>query len=380
LVIAFDTLLLSKRYRHSGIYEYARNLFREFRALLAEHGSLTFRHFVQRGHTDESLECHSTSASKAIDTSLLRFRRLWQLGIGSLAASAAGADMVFAPGPAILPSPMIPVTVTIHDAMPAKLPADMIPNSAVAKSTAWLAARWSRKVITDSENSRRDLVELYRLDPEKISVVYLGYDRECFNTIPADTERKRQLFANKGIRENYILHHGMVQERKNIARLIQSYRVVQSRDSLNDAQLVLAGGIGWGADEIRSEARRGLSEGQVVFTGPLPAEDLSILVKNAALCAIPSHYEGFCLPLIEAMACGIPTIASNSSCIPEISAGTLRYFDPLSVEEMAAEMERALTDTALRKELREAGLRRASEFSWQRCAQETLRVLEQAAA
>ena len=112
----------------------------------------------------------------------------------------------------------------------------------------------------------------------------------------------------------------------------------------------------------------------------LPAEDLSILVKNAALCAIPSLYEGFCLPLIEAMACGIPTIASNSSCIPEISAGKLRYFDPLSVEEMAVEMERALTDAGLRKELREAGLRRASEFSWQRCAQETLRVLEQAAA
>jgi glycosyltransferase involved in cell wall biosynthesis len=377
LVIAFDTLLLSKRYRHCGIHEYARNLFRE---LLAAHGSLIFRHFVQRGHTDEILECQSTSASKAIDTSLLRFRRLWQLGIGSLAASAAGADMVFAPGPAILPSPMIPVTVTIHDAMPAKLPAKMIPNSAVAKSTAWLAAKWSRKVITDSENSRRDLVELYRLDPEKISVVYLGYDRERFNTIPADTERKRQLFASQGIRENYVLHHGMVQQRKNIARLIQSYRVVQSRDSLKDVQLVLAGAVGWGADEIRSEAQRGLSEGQVVFTGPLPAEDLSILVKNAALCAIPSLYEGFCLPLIEAMACGIPTIASNSSCIPEISAGKLRYFDPLSVEDMAAEMERALTDTTLRRELREAGLRRASEFSWRRCAQETLRVLEQAAA
>jgi len=380
LVIAFDTLLLSKRYRHSGIHEYARNLFREFHALVAAHGSLTFRHFVQRGHTDECLECHSTSASQAIDTSLLRFRRLWQLGIGSLAASAAGADMVFAPGPAILPSPMIPVTVTIHDAMPAKLPAEMIPNSAVAKSTAWLAARWSRKVITDSENSRRDLAELYRLDPEKISVVYLGYDRERFNTIPADTERKGQLFSSKGIRENYILHHGMVQQRKNIARLIQSYRAVQNRGGLRDLQLVLAGGIGWGADEIRREARRGLSEGQVVFTGPLPAEDLSILVKNAALCAIPSLYEGFCLPLIEAMACGIPTIASNSSCIPEISAGKLRYFDPLSVEEMAVEMERALTDAGLRKELREAGLRRASEFSWQRCAQETLRVLEQAAA
>src|SRR5262249_37634753 len=176
-----------------------------------------------------------------------------------------------------------------------------------------------------------------------VSVVYLGYDRERFNTIPADSEKKRRLLASRGIGRNYILHHGMVQHRKNISRLIQSYRIVQSRHSFNDIQLVLAGGIGWGADEIRSEARRGLADGQVVFTGPLPAEDLATLVKSATLCVIPSLYEGFCLPLIESMACGTPTIASNSSCIPEISAGKLRYFDPRSVEEMAAVMERVLT-------------------------------------
>ena len=379
MVIAFDTLLLSKRYRHSGIHEYARNLLHEFRSMSLDHCSLSFRHFVQRGHTDESLECHSTSASKAIDTSLLRFRRLWQLGIGSLAAAAAGADMVFAPGPAILPSPMIPVTVTIHDAMPAKLPPEMIPKHPVAKSAAWLAAKWSRKIITDSESSRRDLIELYRLNPEKVSVVYLGYDREHFNAVPADPSKKRRLFACKGIRENYILHHGMVQHRKNISRLIEAYRIVQSRANLKGLQLVLAGGDGCGADEIRHEAQRRLSHDQIVFTGPLAVEDLSILVKCAELCVIPSLYEGFCLPLIEAMACGIPTIASSSSCIPEISAGKLRYFDPRSIEEMAAEMERALADNGLRSELRAAGLDRAAQFSWRRCAQETLRVLEQAA-
>ena len=380
MVVAFDTLLLSKRYRHSGIHEYARNLFKEFRTLSADSCSLSFRHFVQRGHTDEGLDLDAISASKAIDTSLLRFRRLWQLGMGSLVASAAGADMVFSPGPAILPSPMIPVIVTIHDAMPAKLPAGMIPKSAIAKSAAWLAAKWSRKVITDSENSRRDLVEMYRLRPEKVSVVYLGYDRERFNTVAPDPEKKRQLLARNGIRSNYILHHGMVQHRKNITRLIQAYGLVQGRNGFKDLQLVLAGGIGFGADEIRAEARRRFADGQVVFTGPLPVEELAILVKCAGLSVIPSLYEGFCLPLIEAMACGIPTVASRSSCIPEISGGKLRYFDPLSVEEMAGQIDHALADTRLRSELRQAGLARASEFSWRRCAEETVRVLEQAAA
>jgi len=380
LVIAFDTLLLSERYRHSGIHEYAKNLFREFRALLAGRKSLSLRHFVQHGHADLSFELHSTPGCQAIDTSLLRFRRLWQLGFGSMKASAAGADMVFAPGPAILPWPVIPVVVTIHDAMPAKLPSAMIPKSSVARATAWAAAKLSRKVITDSENSRRDLIEMYRLPPEKVSVVYLGYDRANFNALPLEPEKRHRLLAEHGVRENYILHHGMVQHRKNIARLIEAYRSIQRKSSLKGLQLVLAGGFGCGADEIRKDARRSLAADQIVFTGPLPVGDLATLVKGATLCVVPSLYEGFCLPLLEAMACGVPTVASRSSCIPEISAGRLRYFDPLSVEEMAQEMEYALTDTELRKRLRSAGLGRATDFSWRRCAEETLRVLEQAAA
>jgi glycosyltransferase involved in cell wall biosynthesis len=379
LVIAFDTLLLSTRYRHSGIHEYAKNLFREFRALLTGRESLSFQHFVQSGYTDPSLELHSTPGCKAIDTSLLRFRRLWQLGFGSMRASAAGADLVFAPGPAILPSPMIPVVVTIHDAMPARLPSTLIPKSSVAKASAWAAANLSRKVITDSENSKRDLMEMYRLPPEKVAVVYLGYDRENFNALPPLPKRQLQLFAAHGIRGSYILHHGMVQHRKNIVRLIQAYRMVRGKNGFRDVQLVLAGGFGCGSDEIRNEARRHLTDDQVVFTGPLPVEGLAILVKSATLCVIPSLYEGFCLPLSEAMASGVPTIASNSSCIPEISAGKLRYFDPFSIEQMAEEIERALTDTELRTTLRTEGLERASVFSWQRCAQETLRVLQQAA-
>jgi glycosyltransferase involved in cell wall biosynthesis len=380
MIVAFDTLLLSERYRHSGIHEYAKNLFREFRRLLTESDSIAFRHFVSRGHADDSLDWHSTAGCRAVATSLLRFRRIWQLGAGSIAASAAGADMIFAPGPAIVPSPVIPVTVTIHDAMPAKLPSSIIPKSAVARSTAWLAAKWSQRVITDSESSKRDLIEVYRLPPEKVSVVYLGYDRETFNADPPDAIQRHQLLGSLGIREPYILHHGTVQHRKNIARLIRAYRIFTSRNPAIDVQLVLAGGLGWGAEDIREQARRGMGPDQIVFTGPLTANDLSIVLKSASLSVIPSLYEGFCLPLVESMACGVPTIASNSSCIPEISAGKLRYFDPYSSEEMAEQIERALTDAELRRELRERGLARASDFSWQRCAEETLGVLAQAVA
>jgi glycosyltransferase involved in cell wall biosynthesis len=92
---------------------------------------------------------------------------------------------------------------------------------------------------------------------------------------------------------------------------------------------------------------------------------------------IPSLYEGFCLPLVEAMACGVPTIASNTSCLPEISGGLLRYFNPLDADEMAAMIDLALHSTQLRRELSNAGLKRASEFSWRRCALETLSALKE---
>ena len=99
------------------------------------------------------------------------------------------------------------------------------------------------------------------------------------------------------------------------------------------------------------------------------------MLRGATLTVIPSLYEGFCLPMVESMACGVPTIASNNSCLPEVSDGVLRYFDPLQIEEMVACMQRALEDDALRAELSRRGKERAASFDWERCAEATLAVL-----
>jgi glycosyltransferase involved in cell wall biosynthesis len=106
--------------------------------------------------------------------------------------------------------------------------------------------------------------------------------------------------------------------------------------------------------------------------------DLALLIKGASLVVIPSLYEGFCLPMVEAMACGIPTVVSNSSCLPEISGNTLAYFDPSSVDEIAVQMQSVLLDCGRSAQLCRRGLERVREFSWERCAQETLRVLRDA--
>lgn len=380
MIIAFDTLLLSRRYRHSGIHEYAKNLFREFRELLAGTESIAVRHFFSRKYADENLDWRSSPGFKAVNAPLLRFHRIWQLGVGSIAASVAGADVIFSPGPTIVPSPVMPAVVTIHDAMPAKLPASLIPKSTVAKTAAWFAAKWSKRVLTDSESSKQDLIEVYGLPPEKISVVNLGYNDRFFNATPPDSIQLRRLLNKHRIGNNYLIHHGMVQHRKNISRLIEAFEILRGRYAKSDLQLVLAGGMGWGADGICRGAQRNLENGSVILTGSLAIEDLALMIKGSRLSVIPSLYEGFCLPLVESMASGVPTVASRTSSIPEISAAQLRYFDPYSIEEMADVMEKGLTQTDLRLELRERGLQRASEFSWQRCAQETLAVLREAHA
>ena len=142
----------------------------------------------------------------------------------------------------------------------------------------------------------------------------------------------------------------------------------------------MAGPLAWQHEETVNAAKAdNAGRGKVVLTGALNDRDLSLLVRGASLEVIPSLYEGFCLPMVEAMACGIPTIAANSSCLPEISGGVLRYFDPYSVPDIAACMEAVLLSRDLQAELAERGRERAQKFSWDLCAQQTVAVVEHVA-
>jgi glycosyltransferase involved in cell wall biosynthesis len=275
----------------------------------------------------------------------------------------------------VLPIGGVPVAVTIHDAMPSKLPRHLTDKNRSLRAITWAAARLAEKIITDSEHSKKDLIELYRLPPEKVNVVYLGFDRTTYNSVTPNVEEQSALLRKLGIQQPYILHHGMVQLRKNLPKLIGAYQILSERLPSFDAQLVLAGPFGLGSEGIIRLASEQPYRQRIMFTGPLVSKDLALLIKGASLCVIPSLYEGFCLPMVEAMACGTPTVVANSSCLPEVSGGLLRYFHPESEEDMAATMETALQDTDLRQQLVSHGLKRASEFSWRRCAQETLTTL-----
>lgn len=375
MVIAFDTFFLAKRFRNVGIYEYAKNLFDEFQRLARDDSSIEIRYFVSAGYSEETLELSSSPRFEAINTRLLGWDRVWRLGLVNYAAARAHADLIFSPSANIVPLGLVPTAVTIHDAIPVRLPRDIVGECTLLQVSTFIAAKMSTKILTDSQHSKQDLVEIYHLPSEKISVVHLGYDATTFNSSPVDPRVQGSLLARLRIRAPYILHHGMVQKRKNLAKLIEAYRILLNRSRAREHQLVLAGPEGFGSEEIRRMADGLVAQGKVIFSGPLPSQELAQLIKGASLCVIPSLYEGFCLPMVEAMACGVPTIAANTSCIPEISGGLLRYFDSQSAEDMAATIDAVLEDADLQRELITNGLVRASQFSWQRCARETIMAL-----
>jgi glycosyltransferase involved in cell wall biosynthesis len=376
MILAVDTVALSTRFKHSGTSVYLSHLLSEWlkpdgtdKAKVEFHGFMApDDNWAKNGFVSPLLKVH--------ETGLMARRRLWFLGGMALNVARLRPNLVFLPtAMGSAPYPFVPMVCTILDGMPERLPPTLVNLGAEGRYVARMNAKLARKIITISEWSKKDLIEIYRLSPEKVQVTYLGYDRKLYNSEPPEAEASAELLARWGIRKPFILHHGMVQLRKNVQRLIQACDRVHSLSKEFDAQLVLAGPMGLGHEEILRTRETSPRRDQVIVTGPLCDADLGMLIKNASLCVIPSLYEGFCLPMVEAMACGVPTVASNSSCLPEVSGGILEYFDPLSVEDMAEVIRRALEDSELRHRLREKGLARAAQFSWERCAQQTLHVL-----
>jgi glycosyltransferase involved in cell wall biosynthesis len=312
---------------------------------------------------------------------LVRFDRLWRYGGATARAWLDGADIMLNPNGASLPiGTLLPTVTTIHDLTPMVMPCFPRRITFLLRFLLSRSARSSAAIITVSENSRQDIVRHCGVPLSKVHVVYEGYNRALFHDAPPEPGKLKALRARLGIGRPYVLHHGAVQPRKNLPRLIAAYAELLARNPKLDLDLVLAGPLAWQFEETVAAAKSACTgRGKVILTGGLSDEHLSLLLRGADMEVVPSLYEGFCLPMVEAMACGVPTIAAIGSCLPEISGGVLRYFDPYSVEEMAASMEEVLRSSDLRAELTGRGKQRARQFSWELCAQQTLDVVAQVA-
>jgi glycosyltransferase involved in cell wall biosynthesis len=377
--VAFDASALKQRYSHHGIQVYTRNLLNSLRSAACGRG-MEIRPFVPG--SDKSTSAFADEPGfRPRKSALIQFDRLWRYGGATATAWLDGADIMLNPNGASLPiGTLLPTVTTIHDLTPMVMPCFSWRITLLLKFLLSRSARSSAAIITVSEHSRQDIVRLCGVPPSKVHVVYEGYDRALFHDAPPDRAALHELRVRFGIGRPYILHHGAVQPRKNLSRLIAAYAEMLARNPKLDFDLVLAGPLAWQFEETIVAAKSACkSRGKVVLTGALSNQDLSLLLRGAALEVIPSLYEGFCLPMVEAMACGVPTIAANSSCLPEIPGGVLRYFDPYSAEEVAACMEEVLRSSDLRAEVAGRGKERARQFSWELCAQQTLDVLEQVA-
>jgi glycosyltransferase involved in cell wall biosynthesis len=226
--------------------------------------------------------------------------------------------------------------------------------------------KWSNvdRVVTDSESSRRDIVEHLKIHKGRVAVAYPGVDRELFRPAPTAT-------ADRGARP-YVLCVAGSDPTKNVKTLIDAFAKLP-RTMRDRHDLVLAGDFRRRPDLYERVRQAGI-EKQTQFTGIVSDDRLKELYQRARLFVFPSRYEGFGLPVLEAMACGCPVISSNASSLPEVAGDAAILLDPMDIEGFTREMVRVMSDSDLRRDLRERGLARAAQFSWDRTARETIAV------
>ena len=376
--IAIDSWTLASRFRCQGTYVYAQNLLHEFKKIARAGAGVRFALFASGRNGNDAIGIVPEERFELCASSLLDHDRLWRLGGAGFSAARSHADVIFVPTAATIPLGPVPAVCTIHDVTPITMPSHSKKVSAMQRVLMRGCARFSRAIITSSECSKKDIVALLGVPEEKVSVIHDGCDHALFNAMPADPAAMVGLRLRLGIDRPYVLHHGTIQPRKNLKRLIEAFRLVLARNRSLDLDLVLAGQMGWGSEEVLSAAISGQGRGNVILAGVVPETDLALLIKGAVLAVVPSLYEGFSLPMVESMACGTPTIASRTSCLPEISGNNLAYFDPLSIDDMVTCMQSLLGDSQIRERLREKGIEQANKFTWERCARETLDVLMRA--
>jgi glycosyltransferase involved in cell wall biosynthesis len=303
--------------------------------------------------------------------------RLWTHARLGPAALAARPDLLFVPSH-VVPLAHPPSVVTIHD-----LGYLAFPEAHTARrrlelhlTTLW-SVRAARCVIAISAATRDALLRRYRADPARVAVVHHGV-AASFRPV-ADPALIAAARARHGLDRPYFLYVGTVQPRKNLARLIAAFAAATAESPEPRPLLAIGGRRGWLTAEIERRAAELGAAGQVRFLGYLPDADLPALLGGALAFVFPSLYEGFGMPVLEAMACGAPVLTSATSALPEVAGNAALLVDPADTGAIAAALARLADDGALRAELRGRGLARAGLFSWERCARETLAVLREAA-
>ena len=267
----------------------------------------------------------------------------------------------------------IPSVITIHDMIPEKRP-DLCSESFLSfyKTRVYPSLRAAVKVVTTSEFSKREIIESLKVESEKIHVIYQGISPD-FN--PAQGKKATELKQRLKLPEKYILYVGICDERKNLRRLVSAFGRIAKE--ISDVFLVIAGRKDDGAYSLADDIESLGMRSRIVETGYVAQEDLPVLYAGAEVFAFPSLYEGFGRPVVEAMACGVPVVTSQSSSLPEIAEEAALLVDPMEVDSIAQGLINVCKDKGLRKKMREDGIKRAENFTYRKFGERLLEFYKQ---
>jgi glycosyltransferase involved in cell wall biosynthesis len=352
--------------RRTGTEHYARRL---IEALLAVDGEIAGG---ERRYTLYFRYPPPAGAFPGAQQRVIPFPRLWtHLRLSFELLTRPRPNVLFVPAHVLPLAHPLPSVVTVHD-----LGYRHFPSTHPASQRRYLdwstgfSARAATHVIADSIATQRDLAHFYGVPAEKVTVVYPGRDERLHAVDPA------QVRARYNLASDYLLHVGTLQPRKNLSRLIAAASSLRAQ--WPGFQLVLAGQRGWQAGPILEQARAGADF--VRLLDYVPDDDLAGLYSGARAFVFPSLYEGFGFPVLEAMACGTPVVCANTSSLPEVAGDAALLIDPLDTAALARGIAWLLAEAPLRASLVAKGLVQVQKFSWQRAAQETLKVLEEVGA
>lgn len=248
-----------------------------------------------------------------------------------------------------------------------------------ARMQARLAMRYAAHLIAISHATKADCTKRFRRNPADISVVHLAPSARYRPCPDPDTERIQEVRHRLDLPERYVLYVGTLQPRKNLGRLIEAFADLRQRQPQMPHHLVIAGAKGWLYDEVFEAAQRSSARDHLHFLGFVPEDDLPILMAEADLLALVSLWEGFGLPVLEAMACGTAVLTSNCSSLPEIVGDGGVQVDPYDTSAMGQALEGILLDDAFRKTLEGKALAQSKNFTWERTAATILDVLKRVA-
>ena len=352
-------------FQYAGIHIYTREILKALVAIDTEN-----EYIVVRGKSGDKIE-GAEEIIIPVQPNIPGHKRLRLFTNIPRSLVKAGADVVVEPshfGPFNLPKHIKRVTV-LHDLTPFLSPDYHVFSSRLFHRL--LMPRVLRRadhVLTVSEHTRRDMIARFPFTEKKSTAILLGRD-ELF--VP---KNDKSVLEKYDIRQPYFLYVGTLEPRKNLNVLVDAYNTFRKKSGLN-YQLVLVGKKGWKIDNLLEKIQQSPFQKDIILTGYVAREELPMLYTMSEIFVYPSLYEGFGLPVLEAMSCGARVITSKVSSLPEVGGDAAMYFDPNSPEQLANLMLQLAFDTPLLKILSEKSLAQAQQFSWEKTAKKTLTVL-----